>query len=67
MNVLPPTDRLVAMVAYRAAARRAGYAADDRSRLDPEEFARLLRSSDPDDLKRLARAMSKPDNISTLR
>jgi len=44
-----------------------GMAADDRSRLDPEEFARLLRSSDPDDLKRLARAMSKPDNISTLR
>lgn len=31
------------------------------SGLDHEEFARLLKSRNPDDLKKIARAMSKPD------
>jgi hypothetical protein len=29
--------------------------------LSAEEFSRLIRSGDPEDLKRLARALSRPD------
>jgi hypothetical protein len=55
--------RLIAwLTGRRAAAVRIAPPAPSKPAdgLAPAEFARLLRSGDPDDLKKLARALSRP-------